>query len=677
MTSAERTPNLKHGKRRAVIGGGRFSALSPSRMHGQKYNNNKSLWGISVSSEVFAEAAAPHEDAAVPNMSARRRIFLFLVLATMAGLTGSLAWLFAAHGLTGFEMVMIVLFALNTPWLSIGFWNAVIGTFVLHGSTDWLRRVLPLNGLEHNDTPINTRTAIVMPVFNEDPARVLRHLRTVTQSLDATGLAAHFEIFLLSDTNRPALAAEEDRLFAEWRAADPLPERLHYRRRTHNLRQKVGNLEDFCERWGDGFEHMVVLDADSIMSGAAILRLVRLMQANPTLGILQTLVSGLPATSAFARVFQFGMRHGMRSYTTGSAWWQGDEGPYWGHNAIVRLAPFREHCRLPRLPGGAPLGGEILSHDQIEAVLMRRAGFAVRVLPVEEGSFEENPPTLQDYLKRDLRWCQGNMQYLKLLSMPGIRPLGRLQILLAIMMYTAAPVWYAFMLTGLAQFVWYALTLKITLHDEIMGPFLVPMSDMRGGVALFAIVLAMNFAPKILGVVDVLLRPQERWRYGGGGMLAVSAVVEALFSMLVAPVAALAQTIFIAGLFFGRRVRWDAQARDQRHVTMAEAFRGLLPQTLMGVVFAGGLWFFAPAFLVWGAPVTLGLLLAAPFASITARPDVGRAFARAGICTTPEERTPPMELLWMGYGPEMFDPRSAPTVLGEVSRPLASGKPGS
>ena len=609
-------------------------------------------------------------------MSARRWAFLVLVLVSIAGLTTALTWLFLADGLTGFEIAMIVLFALNTPWLSIGFWNAVIGFGLLHGSGNWLRTIVPIKGHGEDAAPITSRTAIVMPVFNEDPARVLRHLRTVTQSLDATGLAGHFEIFLLSDTNRLTLAAEEDRLFADWRATAPIPERLHYRRRSHNLRQKVGNLEDFCERWGDDFEHMVVLDADSLMSGAAILRLVRLMQANPKLGILQSLITGLPATSAFARVFQFGMRHGMRSYTTGSAWWQGDEGPYWGHNAIIRLAPFREHCRLPRLPGRAPLGGEILSHDQVEAVMMRGAGYEVRVLPIEDGSFEENPPTLQDFMKRDLRWCQGNIQYFKLLNMPNIRPLGRLQILLAIMMYTAAPVWYAFMLTGLAQFVSHAMTETTPLYDEVVGTFITPMAEMNGGVMLFFVILGMNFAPKILGVLDVLLRAEERKRYGGAGIIAVGAVVEALFSMLIAPVAALAQTIFLAGLFLGRKVTWDAQVRDQRSVSIGEAFKGLWPQTLMGVVFAGGLWVFAPEFLIWGAPVTLGLLLAAPFAAITSRPDIGRAFAKLGLCAIPEERTPPLELRWMGYGPEMFGPRPVTPPIGEAARPVPSGEHG-
>src|SRR5207249_6375301 len=134
------------------------------------------------------------------------------------------------------------------------------------------------------------------------------------------------------------------------------------------------------ERWGHLHDFAVTLDADSFMTAEAILRLVRVMQADPKLGIVQGLVVGLPSTSAFARIFQFGMRLSMRSYTIGSAWWQGDCGPYWGHNAIVRIAPLVAHCQLPVLAEGALVKGHVLSHDQIEAVLMRRAGYAVRVL---------------------------------------------------------------------------------------------------------------------------------------------------------------------------------------------------------------------------------------------------------------------------------------------------------
>ena len=234
-----------------------------------------------------------------------------------------------------------------------------------------------------------------------------------------TGEGAQFSYFVLSDTNDPAVAAAEERAVEAWKAADPDRDRIVYRRRSDNTGFKAGNVRDFCERWGKDYALMLPLDADSLMAGPEIVRLVRMMQAHPRIGILQSLVVGMPSSSAFARIFQFGMRHGMRAYTMGQAWWVGDCGPFWGHNALVRIKPFHEQCDLPILPGKPPLGGHVLSHDQVEATLMRRAGYEVRVLPEERGSWEENPPTMLEFAQRDVRWCQGNMQYIKLLEPAG------------------------------------------------------------------------------------------------------------------------------------------------------------------------------------------------------------------------------------------------------------------
>ena len=406
-----------------------------------------------------------------------------------------------------------------------------------------------------------------------------------------------------------------------------------------------------------------MLDADSLMTGPALTRLVRLMDAHPRLGILQTLVTGLPSRSAFARLFQFGMRHGMRSYTTGSAWWQGDGGPYWGHNAILRLAPFLAHCRLPTLPGRPPFGGRVLSHDQVEAVLMRRAGYEVRVLPDEHGSFEESPPSLPDFLKRDLRWCQGNMQYVRLLGLPGVRPLGRLQLLLAILMYAAAPAWLAFVLLGMTQAVLPALG---AAGDAAPGAFWTK-GVFSVGVGLFATMLTMSFAPKLAGVAQTLLSPQLRRAYGGAPRIVVSTAVELFFSLLISPVMAVMQSLFIAGMvLFGRTVVWGAQRRSLREVRLAEAFRGLWAPTLLGLALTATAWVVVPAALPWLLPVVTGLVLAAPVAWVTASPALGHWLADRGVCAIPEEADPPPELRLAGYadpGPEPLPqaPRGAAT----------------
>lgn len=569
-------------------------------------------------------------------MTGRRLFFTALVCGTILALVSGLIHVFAGDGLRGVEIAMIVVFALNTPWMVIGFWNAAIGFSLLHFNRNWLSSVTGLAGLDDESSAIGGRTAIIMPVHNENPDLVVGNLKAVTDSLDATGFSDSFDIFLLSDTTDPVIAGREKALFEAWREGNGRPDRLHYRRRADNTRQKVGNIEDFCTRWGDGFDFMIVLDADSVMSGSAILRLVRLMQLNPALGILQTLVTGMPAGSAFARMFQFGMRHGMRSYTTGSAWWQGPDGPYWGHNAILRLQAFRRNCVLPALPGARPLGGEILSHDQVEAVFMRRGGYEVRVLPLEDGSYEENPTTLPDFLTRDLRWCQGNMQYLKLFRHPslirGVRPMGRLQLLLAIMMYTGAPLWYAFMALGLAD-----LVMAASMNGWTVTPAPPPVL----GLILFASVIGMTFAPKLFGVLDVALRRNARQAYGGTARIAAGTLLETLFSLLLSPVVALAQTVFVFGLFFGKRIRWDAQERDDRSVSVREAAGGLWLQTLLGAGFLTVLADLAPHILPWAAPVIAGLLLSVPFAVVTATPALGGLFKGAGLCAVPEEHLTP------------------------------------
>ncbi len=377
------------------------------------------------------------------------------------------------------------------------------------------------------------------------------------------------------------------------------------------------------------------------MSGDAIVRLVRLMQRNPRLGILQTLVVGLPAASPFARMFQFGMRHGMRSYTTGSAWWQGDSGPYWGHNAILRLEPFIRHCRLPQLPGRPPLGGEILSHDQVEAALMRAAGYEVRVLPVEGGSYEENPPTLPDFIKRDLRWCQGNMQYLGLIRWRVWRPLGRLQLALAILMYLSPVMWMGFLFAGLLR------TMATALFPNTEFAFMPAVWDRVAsleGVALFGTMMTVIFAPKIFGVIDIMLSSAKRRRYGGAGRILAGTAVELIFGALLSPIVAVAQTVFVIGLLFGKRVAWNVQARNLHTVAWSRAARGLWLQTLCGLLFGAALWAWAPGALPWAIPLLSAWLLAVPFAVLTSSARIGRLLRRIGLCAVPEEIEPTAEV---------------------------------
>lgn len=341
---------------------------------------------------------------------ARRVFFAALVLSTIAALLTLTGYALSAGGLSFTDYVLLLLFGLTMPWAVIGFWNGIIGLLVMRLARDPVAAVNPAAAHGRSDEPIFVSTALTIFVRNEPPQRVIRNLGTMMRELTASGVADKFHLYVLSDTSLPEIAALEEQSFAaladEWRDRFAIT----YRRREINTGFKAGNFWDFCQRWGDNHELAVTLDTDSFMTAAAIMRMVRIMQADPKLGILQGLVAGLPSTSAFARIFQFGMRLGMQSFTIGSAWWQADCGPYWGHNAALRIAPFKAYCEIPKLPGKGVLRGHVLSHDQIEAALMRRGGYDVRVLPEENLGWEENPPTLLEFIRRDLRWLQGTLQ---------------------------------------------------------------------------------------------------------------------------------------------------------------------------------------------------------------------------------------------------------------------------
>ncbi|MCC6778827.1 MAG: glucans biosynthesis glucosyltransferase MdoH, partial [Hyphomicrobiales bacterium] len=464
---------------------------------------------------------------------------------------------------------------------------------------------------------------------NEPAERVAHLLEPMLEGLVARGVGSHFHLYVLSDTSDAAVAASEDALFAALASAWNGRVALTYRRRDHNVGFKAGNVRDFCERWGKDHDYAIMLDADSVMTVDLILKLVRIMQCEPRLGILQSLVIGMPSASAFARIFQFGMRLGMRSYTIGSAWWQDDCGPYWGHNAIVRIAPFMAHCELPKLGDR-----HVLSHDQIEAVLMRRAGFAVRVLAEEGASFEQNPPTLVEFIRRDLRWCQGNMQYWPFLRLPGLAPVSRYQLAFAILMFIGSPAWIGMLMLGAA-----AVAMAATTADFMRGD---------AGFALLMLVLAMWFAPNIATVVDVLGRAELRELFGGGLRFTASFFITVLFVILVAPIMWASHTLFLTQLLLGGGIGWGTQTRDDHAVPWSLAFRHFWPQTLIGLLPVLLLIPTAPSAIPYALLIAGGPLLSIPLAVVTAAPAMGRALIALGLDRLPEETKPPRELRLLG-----------------------------
>jgi membrane glycosyltransferase len=561
------------------------------------------------------------------NPSCRRWLFATLVVLTGLVALGLMAWTLQAGGFDALDLIILLCFAMTLPWTLIGFWNAVIGLLIMRLTRDPARAVCPPLVAADDRTPITVSTALLSCIRNEDATGVARNLDRMIDELVDAGVADCFKVYVLSDSTWPEVIALEEarigQLADRWRGLIE----VEYRRRTQNPGFKAGNIRDFCQRWGASHDFMLVLDADSLMAAETILRMLRTLQAQPQLGILQTLMVGLPSDSAFARPFQFGMRLGMRSYSIGSAWWQADAGPYWGHNALIRLRPFIAHCELPHLSGRGPLSGSILSHDQLEAAWMRRAGYQVRVMPAEGGSWEENPPTLLEFIRRDLRWCQGNMQYLRLgrERLAGLHPVSRWQLRLAVMMFLASPAWVLLMAVGL---------LRLGLGDA--GPVYLP----GPGLALFALVMGMVFAPKLATLIDALSTRAGRERFGGTPRLIIGSLSEIGFSTLLAPIMAIAHSLFLAGLLFGRSVVWSAQRRQTHGVRLLEAGRRLWPQTLVGVGGFGWLTLHASPGSLIISPFFVGALIAIPLAVITAAPGVGRLLSRIGLWQTPDEVQP-------------------------------------
>jgi len=548
-------------------------------------------------------------------MAARRALVVLIVMMVAVGLSALLCQLLAPGGWTPAKLVMLAAFAGTAPWTGLCLANGLIGFMILIWGDDQGRRAVRFR--EFPQAARIPRVAIAVTVRDEDMRRVLPPLRRLLTELDQAAPGDAFALFILSDTSDQQTAAIEELAIAAFRAEDRAQDRIHYRRRTANIGFKAGNIMDFLDHHADGFELMLTLDADSEMSANAVLRLVREMQSDPTLAIVQHLTIGQPAQSAFPRLFQFGMRAGMRTWATGQAWWQGDEGPYWGHNAVVRIAPFREHARLPLLPNGQ----HILSHDQIEAAVLSGAGWGVRVLPIEDGSCEANPPAMPEFLRRELRWLAGNLQYGHLLRLPGLRAMGRWQLAQAILLFAGKPLYLLFLVAAAAA-----------AATDDTSPF-----PAAAALALTGAWLGALYAPKLLGYAEVALSPDKLARYGGIARFAGSAAIEFGFTLLLDAVSAFAQTSAICRLALGARAGWSPQNRLERGVDWPEATRLLWPQTLFGILIFAAFSVAGSTAVFWALPLAGGLLAGIPLCVLTSNPRLGHWLRDQQIAAIPEE----------------------------------------
>jgi membrane glycosyltransferase len=577
---------------------------------------------------------------------ARRRRLLFFGLTLTSSLLASLLMLdiLRANSLTVLEALSLVLFFGLFTWIAGAFWTAVAGFIIrLKGGDPQVMQAHDADGLV-----IHSRIALVMPVYNEDPRRTTAGLEAIWSSLAKQAESAAFDLFILSDTRKSDLAVAEE---AAWRALvtrHGAQGRIFYRRRAQNVGRKSGNIADFVRNWGAAYSHMIVLDADSVMSGKALVTLARLMDANPQVGIIQTAPLPVGRETLFARMVQFGARLNGPMLSSGLAFWQLGEANYWGHNAIIRLHAFAAHCDLPRLPGHPPLGGEILSHDFVEAAFMRRAGYQVWLVPDLMGSWEEVPSNIIEFAARDRRWAQGNLQHMNVLIMPRLHWLNRLHMITGILSYATSPMWFAVLI----------LSSIITCQEAIQGyqyfetgaHTLFPVwPEYRDGeiTALLLATIVVLLLPKALGATLAFMNGPRRRAYGGAARLLLSLLLEQIFSMLLAPTMMVFHSTFVITTLAGKPVTWNAQDRGDRGVTFGEALRRHLWQMLLGIIWGAVILMLAPRFIWWMMPVLAGLLLSAFLTVLSSRADVGIALRRHGLLLTPEETSTPPELAAM------------------------------
>jgi membrane glycosyltransferase len=557
--------------------------------------------------------AAPAER----SMAWRRAVVLLGAgaLAAFAGVMGYQA--LRAGGITGMEALILALSVLLMGWIGFSFFAAVAG-FVLAWREPQIAAAASVE--------LQGRTAILMPVYNEDPGRVMSAIQAMSEDLVRAGQAGAFDIYILSDTQDGQIARSEAAGFLKLRLRLGADIGLYYRRRQKNIDRKSGNLADWVRRFGDAYGYMLVLDADSLMSADTIIGLAAAMDRDPKLGLLQTSPTIINAETPFARLQQFACRLYGPIFSRGQDWWSGAEGNYWGHNAIIRVKAFAESTGLPHLSGPKPFGGHILSHDFVEAALLRRRGWAVRMTTALEGSYEETPPTLLDMAARDRRWCQGNLQHIRLLTGAGLHWVSRLHLARGVLSYLTPGLWLLLLVGGVI--VW--------PHENLRGAARLDV------IVLFGLSLALLLLPKLLSLVLVLGRRDLRTGFGGAARLALGVLAETALWALAAPVLMVMQCVAVVEVLIGRDSGWAAQRREGADLSPKEAWRAHRGHVALGVLAALAALVADRYVLMWTSPVLLGLSLSSFLSLHTSRVRVGADPDRKRMFQIPEELDPPL-----------------------------------
>ena len=561
-----------------------------------------------------------------------RRLFIFVGTAMLTLVGGyEMYEVVKVGGVTVLEGMLLVFFLMLLAWVAFSFMSAVVGfSILLTRGNGGL--VIDRDGPLPN---LSSRTAMLLPTYNEDPHDLMARLRAMYESVAVSGHSARFDWFLLSDTTDPDIWVREEMAFMALRR-DCGADHLYYRHRYDNTARKSGNIADWVRRFGAAYEHMIVLDADSLMEGDTIVRLVRAMEMHPSAALIQTQPVIVNARSLFSRLQQFAGRVYGPLVATGNAWWHGPESNYWGHNAIIRVRAFAEDAALPELRGRRPFGGHILSHDFVEAALMRRAGWAIYMAPEIGGSFEEVPPSMLDFASRDRRWCQGNLQHIAVLPVRGLRWVSRLHLLTGIGAYVTAPMWLIFLILGLL----------ISLQANFIRPEYFPkgfslfptwpQQDAVLAAWVFAATMGLLVVPKILAYLVLISRSDQRRSYYGSMRVFCGIVCETLLAALIAPSMMILQSGAVAEILLGRDAGWQVQRRSGGEIARGEIYRRLATPTLWGVLMGLSAYAVSVPLLLWMSPVIAGLLLAVPLGLLTSRRS-----DRAMLFATPEDYRPP------------------------------------
>jgi len=573
--------------------------------------------------------AAPMETVS-PLAGARRALILMATTLVMTGFAVTALYDVLKQDTLGpLDVFILMVFAPLFAWTAFSFASAMAG--LLAGPDDMSAHWAgPLPSLA-------SRTAILSPVYNETPGRLFARLNAMAQSIEAAA-GEHFDIFVLSDTSGDELRESEQDHFRRLRRRLSGRMGVYYRHRAKNIDRKAGNIADWVRRFGGAYDFMVVLDADSLMAGESLVRLAGAMEQHPKLGLIQTTPVVVNRHSLFARAEQFASRLYGPLLARGIAWWSGDHGNYWGHNAIIRVAAFAAHAGLPHLTGARPFGGHILSHDFVEAALLRRGGWKVRMAPGLGGSYEESPPTLADAITRDRRWCQGNLQHLKVLRGRGLSLVSRLHLARGVASYLMAPLWFALLMMSALL----ALKPAWGVSDtEIADQRMVGGVQASGAIAaVFVMSMAFLIAPKIIAFFAMLASPEERARFGGGRCAFAGLVLEILLSALLAPVLMLHQIWALISILSGRDSGWSAQHREEDALSLEDAANQHLGDTAVGVMLGVAAWSVSIHTLAWMLPVIAGMALCIPIAAWTSRRELGDLAARWGLLRAPEEIAP-------------------------------------